>query len=436
MSARLFDDGPEPEPEPEEELEAEVPADAPLAERMRPRSVEEVVGQKRLLSEGGLLRRVLSGDVRQSLVLWGPPGVGKTTLARIVARASDARFVPFSAVLSGVREVREVMKEARERRARTGRATLLFVDEIHRFNKAQQDAFLPFVERGDVTLVGATTENPSFELNAALLSRCRVLVLEPLEIEDVVELIGNALAGERGFDGRLRLDEDQILRVANAADGDARRALTLLETVGAMSLTGGVVDEDVLTEALQRKATRYDKSGEQHYDLISALHKSVRNSDENASLYWLARMLEGGEDRRYLARRIVRIASEDVGLADPYALRIALDAAEAFDRLGVPEGDLALAQAVVYLARARKSNAVYVGLGEAISDVRSHGAEPVPLHLRNAPTALMKEAGYGAGYRYAHDDPGAVEEMECLPPGLVGRRYLRDRPHHGDDDPA
>lgn len=427
MSGALFEEGPAEEPDADDDPLEEAQPDAPLAERMRPRSADEVVGQSKLLRDGGLLRRVLDGDVRQSLVLWGPPGVGKTTLARLVAGASNARFVPFSAVLSGVREVRAVMQEARERRARSGRATLLFVDEIHRFNKAQQDAFLPFVERGDVWLVGATTENPSFELNAALLSRCRVLVLEPLELEDIVELIGNALSSERGFDGKLQLDEDQVKRVAHASDGDARRALTLLETVGAMSLTGGVVDEDVLSEALQRKATRYDKSGEQHYDLISALHKSVRNSDENAALYWLARMFEGGEDRRYLARRIVRIASEDIGLADPFALRIALDAAEAFDRLGVPEGDLALAQATVYLARARKSNAVYVGLGEALEDVRTRGAEPVPMHLRNAPTSLMKGLGYGKGYRYAHDDPDAVNEMECLPPGLAGRQYLRDR---------
>ncbi|MEL6905841.1 MAG: replication-associated recombination protein A [Planctomycetota bacterium] len=402
-------------------------ADAPLAERMRPRTAEEVFGQTHLLGEGKLLQRVLDAEVRQSLVLWGPPGVGKTTLARLVASASDARFVPFSAVLSGVKEVRAIMEDARVRRGRTGERTLLFVDEIHRFNKAQQDAFLPFVERGDVLLIGATTENPSFELNAALLSRCRVLILEPLEHGDVVGLLRRALDDERGLGGRLRIDDDALARIAHASDGDARRALTLLESVWALSLADGEVDDDVLAEALQRKAVRYDKNGEQHYDPISALHKSVRNSDENASLYWLARMFEGGEDRRYLARRIVRIASEDIGLADPFALRIALDASDAFDRLGVPEGDLALAQAVVYLARAPKSNAVYRALGEARRDVAETANEPVPLHLRNAPTRLMKDAGYGKGYRYAHDDPNAQDEMECLPPSLVGRRYFGDR---------
>ncbi len=420
MTGALFDESPEPD-------EPEDLTGAPLAERMRPRTPDEVVGQGHLMGDNGLLRKVLSGEVRQSLVLWGPPGVGKTTLARLVANASNTRFVSFSAVLSGVREVRAIMEEARKQRSRSGTKTLLFVDEIHRFNKAQQDAFLPFVERGDVLLIGATTENPSFELNAALLSRCRVLILEPLGLEDVQRLITQAIADERGLDGHLQLDADQIKRIAHAADGDARRALTLLETVAALSLTGGVVDAEVLAEALQRKSVRYDKSGDQHFDLISALHKSVRNSDENAALYWLARMLEGGEDRRYLARRIVRIASEDIGLADPFALRIALDASEAFDRLGVPEGDLALAQATVYLARAPKSNAIYRGLAEALKDVQETAGEPVPLHLRNAPTSLMKNAGYGAGYRYAHDDPGAVSEMKCMPPGLEGRQYLRDQ---------
>ncbi|MEM8710993.1 MAG: replication-associated recombination protein A [Planctomycetota bacterium] len=423
MSANLFGGD---EPTANEGLDDGAPPDAPLAERMRPRKPGDVFGQSHLLGEGKLLQRVLDGDVVQSLILWGPPGVGKTTLARLVARATDARFVPFSAVLSGVKEMRAVMAEARAIRGRTGERTLLFVDEIHRFNKAQQDAFLPFVERGDVLLIGATTENPSFELNAALLSRCRVLILEPLEPGEIVALIQRALESSEGLAGRITLSEDQIERIAHASDGDARRSLTLLETVAALSLAGGAVDDAALTEALQRKQVRYDKSGDQHYDLISALHKSVRNSDQNASLYWLARMLEGGEDRRYLARRIVRIASEDVGLADPFALRIALDASEAFDRLGVPEGDLALAQAVVYLARAPKSNAIYKGLSAAREDVQRTANEPVPLHLRNAPTRLMKEAGFGRGYRYAHDDPAAKSEMECLPPSLKGTRYLPD----------
>lgn len=429
MSPALFDDS-DSGADAREDPVAEAPADAPLAERMRPQQAGEVFGQTHLLGEGKLLQRVLSGEVQQSLLLWGPPGVGKTTLARLVADASGARFVPFSAVLSGVKEVRAVMGEARDRRARTGDRTLLFVDEIHRFNKAQQDAFLPFVERGDVLLIGATTENPSFELNAALLSRCRVLVLEPLSTEETVGLIRGACESERGLGGRIELDDEQVKRIANASDGDARRALTLLETVAAVSLSGGKVDDDALAEALQRKSVRYDRSGDQHFDLVSALHKSIRNSDENAALYWLARMLEGGEDRRYLARRLIRIASEDVGLADPFALRVALDASEAFDRLGVPEGDLALAQAAVYLSRAPKSNAIYKALAMAQGDVQETASEPVPMHLRNAPTALMKGLGHGQGYRYAHDDPKAREEMKCMPPGLEGRVYL------GNDPPA
>lgn len=423
MSANLFGSD-EPGVGPEVSDLAPAAADAPLAERMRPTEPGEVFGQAHLLGEGKWLQRILDGEITQSLILWGPPGVGKTTLARLVARASSARFVPFSAVLSGIKEMRVVMAEARAIRGRSGERTLLFVDEIHRFNKAQQDAFLPFVERGDVLLIGATTENPSFELNAALLSRCRTLILEPLEVADIERLLRHALEASRGLAGRIELDEAQVKRIAHASDGDARRSLTLLESVAALSLAGGRVDDEVLSEALQRKQVRYDKSGEQHYDLISALHKSVRNSDDNASLYWLARMLEGGEDRRYLSRRIVRIASEDIGLADPFALRIALDAAEAFDRLGVPEGDLALAQAVVYLARAPKSAAVYKALAQARDDVQRTANEAVPLHLRNAPTRLMKDAGFGKGYRYVHDDPAAKAEMECLPPSLKGKRYF------------
>jgi putative ATPase len=411
---------------------AEALPGAPLAERVRPRTLGELEGQTKLVGEGKVLRRALDAGATQSLILWGPPGTGKTTLARLVAAATGARFEPFSAVMSGVKEARAALTEAQQRRKRDGTRTLLFVDEIHRFNKAQQDAFLPYVERGDVLLVGATTENPSFEVNAALLSRCRVLRLEPLAPEEVVRVLRRAVDDPRGLGGRLSIDDNQLMRLAHAADGDARRALTLLESVSALALAGGVVDDDVLAGALDRKAVRYDKSGEEHYDLISALHKSIRNSNADAALYWLARMLEGGEDRRYLARRLVRIALEDIGLADPFALRIALDCAEAYERLGTPEGELALAQAAVYLARAPKSNSLDKGLAEAIRDVQSTHAEPVPLHLRNAPTALMKAEGYGHGYRYAHDDPAAAREMECLPPALRGRRYLdhgaRSRP--------
>ncbi|MEZ6014388.1 MAG: replication-associated recombination protein A [Planctomycetota bacterium] len=414
------------------------PHDAPLADRVRPRTLAEFEGQTKLVGEGKVLRRALDDGASQSLVLWGPPGVGKTTLARLVAAATGARFEPFSAVMSGVKEARAVMLEAEQRRRREGTRTLLFVDEIHRFNKAQQDAFLPFVERGDVLLVGATTENPSFEVNAALLSRCRVLRLEPLEPPEVVRVLRRAIEHPRGLAGRLSIDDQQLLRVAHAADGDARRALTLLESVAGLALVGGVVDDAVLAGALEGKAVRYDKSGEEHYDLISALHKSVRNSDADAALYWLARMFEGGEDRRYLARRLVRIAIEDIGIADPFALRVALDGAEAYERLGTPEGELALAQAAVYLARAPKSNAVYVGLAAAVRDVHATSADPVPLHLRNAPTALMKAEGFGRGYRYAHDDPAAAQEMECLPPALRGRRYLgsggRSQPSPGASD--
>ena len=405
-------------------LDEEPGASAPLADRMRPRTPAEYVGQSHLLGEGKILERALAGELTQSLILWGPPGTGKTTLARLIAKASDARFVPFSAVLSGVKEVRAIMAEAREVKSRTGRSTLLFVDEIHRFNKAQQDAFLPFVERGDILLIGATTENPSFELNSALISRARVMVLEHLEVADLVGLLGRAIADtERGLGGALKTSDEALTALANAADGDARRALNLLETAAALAGEGGELDDRVLEQALQQKLLAYDKSGEEHYNLISALHKSIRNSDQNATTYWLTRMLKSGEDPRYLNRRLIRIAMEDVGLADPFALRVALDCAETYERLGSPEGDLALYQSAVYLARTKKSNAIYKAQAAAADDVETTAAEPVPKHLRNAPTQLMKQVGYGKGYRYAHDDPAAKHEMTCLPPSLEGRDY-------------
>jgi putative ATPase len=404
-----------------------IAADAPLAERMRPRAAEEFHGQAHLVGQGRILAQALAGELRQSLILWGPPGSGKTTLALLVARANRMRFVPFSAVLAGIKEIKAVMAEAARERARRGQRTLLFIDEIHRFNKAQQDAFLPHVERGDILLIGATTENPSFEVVSPLLSRARTLVLEPLASADLVRILEHALADrERGLAGRVAVAAGVLERIAASADGDARRALTLLETAASLLPEGATIDERILVEALQRKSLHYDKAGEEHYNLISALHKSVRNGDADASVYWLTRMLEAGEDRRFLARRLIRMALEDVGSAGPQALVVTMAASQAWDRLGTPEGELALVEAAVYLARAPKSNALYVAYGRAREDVQSSANEPVPLHLRNAVTGLMKEVGYGAGYRYVHDDPAAKDEMGCLPPGLEGRRYFDD----------
>ena len=423
MSAELFEEAPHGRDR------AELRRSAPLADRMRPRTLDEVIGQTHLLGPGKLLERALAGELAQSVILWGPPGSGKTTLARLIAQRSQLRFVPFSAVTSGIKEVRSVMAEAAEERAQRGVKTLLFVDEIHRFNKAQQDAFLPFVESGDILLIGATTENPSFELNSALLSRARVVILQPLSSDELVTLLERALGdNERGLGGRIHASRDTLIAFANASDGDARRALNLLESAATLLPAGGTIDDATLAQALQRKVLAYDKAGEQHYDLISALHKSIRNSDENASVYWLTRMLHSGEDRDFIARRLVRMAIEDIGLADAFALRVTLDAADAWHRLGTPEGELAFVQAAVYLARAKKSNALYVAYGAALEDVERSAGEPVPLHLRNAPTRLMKEAGYGAGYRYAHDDPKARDEMQCMPPSLAGRRYFAERP--------
>jgi putative ATPase len=400
---------------------------------MRPRRLDEFVGQSHLLGEGRLLRVAIESGDLHSMILWGPPGTGKTTLAALLAGAARTHFVAFSAVLSGVKEIRAVIAEAEERLRVHGRRTILFVDEIHRFNKAQQDAFLPHVERGTIILVGATTENPSFEVISALLSRCRVYVLERLTDAEVTEILRRALADrERGI-GALGLEAEAnaLAAIASLADGDARSALNILDVAATLTGAAGVarrLTPEVIRQAAQRKALFYDKGGEEHYNLISALHKSLRDSDPDGALYWLARMLEAGEDPLFIARRLVRAAAEDVGLADPQALGVALAAKDAYHFLGTPEGELALAEAAVYLACAPKSNAVYVAFDAAREDVQARPAEPVPLHLRNAPTPLMRGLGYGRGYRYAHDAPDAQVEQGHLPDALRGRRYYEPTP--------
>jgi putative ATPase len=404
---------------------------APLAERMRPRSLDEMSGQEHLVGPGKPLRVQIEHDDSGSMILWGPPGVGKTTLAKIVAETTRASFIEFSAVTSGIKEIKQVMSAAAQASQMHSR-TILFVDEIHRFNKAQQDAFLPYVERGTIRLIGATTENPSFEIISALLSRCRVYVLQPLTEEQITALLRRALEDkERGLGAmELTADDDALEMIAGYTSGDCRNAYNTLEVAAQLAMEPALehqkhIDKTIAGEAVQQRVLMYDKTGEEHYNLISALHKSVRNSDPDAALYWLARMFAGGEDPLYLARRVVRMAVEDIGLAAPEALNLALSAKAAIDFLGSPEGDLALAEAVVYLCLAPKSNSVYTAYSAVQREVEETRQEPVPLHLRNAPTKLMKELDYGKGYLYAHNEEGKVADMDCLPESLKGRRYYK-----------
>lgn len=401
----------------------------PLASRLRPRNLDEFVGQQHLIGEGKILRKLIENDSITSIIFWGNPGIGKTTLARIIANKTHSEFIDFSAVTSGIKEIKTVMASAENNR-KLGQKTIVFVDEIHRFNKAQQDAFLPFVEKGSIILIGATTENPSFEINSALLSRCKVFVFKPLETEDLVMLLKRAITDERGFGNeKVNIDDEFLTVIAKFANGDARNALTTLEMVilnGDVNKKGEItVTKETIEQCISKKSLLYDKNGEEHYNIISALHKSMRNSDPDAAVYWLARMLEAGEDPLYVARRVIRFASEDVGLADPHALELAVAAYQACHFIGMPECSVNLTQAVVYMSMAPKSNALYLAYGDAKQDAIHQIAEPVPLQIRNAPTKLMKELNYGKGYRYAHDTKEKITNMQCLPDSLVGKEYYQ-----------
>ena len=405
----------------------ETPLSEPLASRMRPRNLEEFVGQQHLIGEGKILRKIIESDNVSSMIFWGPPGVGKTTLAKIIAAQTKSEFITFSAVTSGIKEIKEVMKDADENK-KLGIKTIVFVDEIHRFNKAQQDAFLPFVEKGSIVLIGATTENPSFEVNNALLSRCRVFVLKELSTEDITSLLKRALTDERGFGKeKVKISDDDLHIIAEFSNGDARTALATLDMIvinGEVDKKGVInISKDTIEECLTKKTLLYDKDGEEHYNIISALHKSMRNSDPDAAVYWLSRMLEAGEDPIYLARRICRFAAEDIGLADTNALNVAINVYHACHFIGMPECNVHLTEAVIYMSLAPKSNACYMAYNYAASDARKMLAEPVPLVIRNAPTRLMKDLEYGKGYQYAHDTEDKLTTMDCLPESLLGRSY-------------